>query len=374
MKTLISKLVILVFLSTTLVFTSCEKDPIKVAQPGPIFNIDKFKQNLDDALDDKATGYSFTITKNGQHYASSAGGWAVVPNSTQGGIAQSATKRMTIASVSKPITAVAALNVFETAGISLDANFADYLPKTWIVHASLADVSMRDLLTHRSGLRGGGGSYEGLKEAVATGVNNSDKGAYSYQNSNFAMFRMILPTIINPASTNNAVTDTQIEAVYALIFVDYIRESLFEPIGIQNALLYPTGNNPTQYYNFLDDSNPWVTGDYSLSAGAYGWYLSAFELANFFTHVRHDDNYLSPAMRTVMFDELLGLKSTSGDHGDYKGHGGDWFSGGTLKRGMTGAVMSFPIDVEVSLLINSRDGTHSSKYTLIRDAFDDAWE
>src|SRR5688500_6018536 len=80
-------------------------------QPGPTLSLDKFAQNIRSALDGTAVGYAYAINQNGQLKKSGAGGWArTILDLPPGypipvGVPQSATKRMNIASISKPITA-----------------------------------------------------------------------------------------------------------------------------------------------------------------------------------------------------------------------------------------------------------------------------
>jgi len=362
-------------LFVTILWTGCQEDSLPFASNDPTFDIDQFEQNIQNALDGNATGYAYSITRNGQLYTEGAGGWAVVGDGAQPGIEQSPSRRMTIASISKTITAVAALRIMEEHDVSLEEPFVNYLPGNWDIHASLNDVTIKDLLQHRSGIESGGSNFEGLKDIAETGVNMADKGNYKYYNANYAMFRIILPYIMVPEQVANVENnESSLDALTALHFIDYIRWQMFDPIGIVDAKLMPDDNSPTLFYNFDDTSNPWLTDDYSYSAGPFGWYLSTNELANFWVHTLYDDSFLSSSQRELMMDHLLGLKETNGDHGAYPGHGGDWYSGGSDGRGMTGAIMSFPNEVEVSLLINCRAGNHSSKYSLLKNAFDDAWE
>ncbi|MEM6723366.1 MAG: hypothetical protein AAF598_04965, partial [Bacteroidota bacterium] len=133
----------------------------------------------------------------------------------------------------------------------------------------------------------------------------------------------------------------------------------------------PADNNPTLLYDFDDPSNPWLPSDYNENCGGFGLYLSANEIMSVLAHARYDNTYLLPQYQELLFEEFMGMKQRTGDHGTYPAHGGDWMSGA---RGMTGVVMTFPIQVDVTLLINSRGGNHPEKYTIVREAFDNAWE
>ena len=101
-----------------------------------------------------------------------------------------------------------------------------------------------------------------------------------------------------------------------------------------------------------------------------GYNLSANGIASFISHVRYTNTLVSPAARSLMVDGGLGLKAYAGAHGTYHGHGAVWaMSGG---RGMRGCVMSFDIQVDVALLVNSR-GDYPSGCAVVVEAYDNAW-
>ena len=78
-----------------------------------------------------------------------------------------------------------------------------------------------------------------------------------------------------------------------------------------------------------------------------------------------------------MDDNFLGWRKVSGsptgDYGIYLAHGGGLHYGsGNNETGMTSCIMNFPNGAQVALLINSL-GTYGNKYTLLKEAFDNAW-
>lgn len=362
-----------------MILSGCEKDPLtapggNVFQDlGPSFNIDKFEQNLQEALDGNVTGYTYSISKNGVKYTDGANGHAVVPDANgRGGIDQSPDKRMTIASISKTMTAIAFYKVCEEVGMVVETPIKWYIPQSWDVHETMEDVTFGDLLRHESGIREGGSSYTSLREIVETGVNPAHKGNNYYLNANYAFFRVIIPHILHYSDMYEIKDDHDLlETETADIFREYMQDEVFSPISVNNVKWTPDNTNPTLCYNYDDESDPWLTGDYNLTAGPYGLYLSANNVLNAFAHAKYDNDYLAPQYRDLLLNEGMGTKKKYGDHGLYPSHGGDWKSGG---RGMTGLVMSFPNNVEASLLINCRNGDISNKYTVMIEAFDNAWE
>lgn len=155
------------------------------------------------------------------------------------------------------------------------------------------------------------------------------------------------------------------------IFNDHMH-ALFASIGV-NGSCEPSDPAATVLYRLPYDGEPgWETPSYVLGCGGYGYYLSANDLTALLSYLRYTDELLSPESRTLMHDGLLGLGTKSGTHGTAYGHGGYWTSG---SGAMTSCVLSFPIHVDASLLINSEGGDYGSDSTcsVLADAFDDAW-
>ena len=100
------------------------------------------------------------------------------------------------------------------------------------------------------------------------------------------------------------------------------------------------------------------------------------ELAAFMAHLRYTDTLLSASTRALMDAHFLGWLDptqftwSTGAFGLYHNHGGDWFhSPGEAHTCM----MKFPIQVEVSLVINSERGFSPHQCRILRNAFDNAW-
>ena len=128
-----------------------------------------------------AVGFSYAIVRSGQLVKSGAQGWARAPwEAKQPNIALTATKRMTVASISKPITAVAVMKLVEQKKLSLDDKFylliKDKFPKAG---KGVENVTIRQLLTHKSGLKPGigCGDLPGLLSQGASG------NSFKYENS-----------------------------------------------------------------------------------------------------------------------------------------------------------------------------------------------
>lgn len=347
---------------------------------GPTFDYNVFAANIEAAMNGNAIGYAYAINLLGQSVVTGAGGFAQTP--VDGSINQAVDKRMTVASISKTVTAVAVLQLLEQNGLTIDDPIAPWLPGDWTQGLNIDDLTFRHLLTHHSGYAGWGtaGDWASMQSMVAS--NQADAAAgFDYENNNYALFRAIIPALwIATMDTNNYPELN--EELAALMYIAYVQLHIFDPIGVNQAMCMNNGNSdPVLLY---DVNNPnvsgWATGDFGLNCGAYGWNLSAIDLAAFMAHIRYNDDILSQANREVMDDLFLGWMDPDdwgplgidlvGDHGVYYAHGGDWVNGG---RQFHGCVMKFPIHVEAVLLINSSDNISDYQCELLRQAFDDAY-
>ncbi len=383
MKTIIAKITLILALLAML--SSCEEaeglvDDLDLQSNGKTFNVDKFEQNIIDALDGNTTGYSYAINFKKRLHTKGAGGWAVKPlDSRDGnGVPQSPDKRMTIASLSKPITAVMALKLFEENNIKLWDPISNLLPQGWKPGPWVGNLEMEHLFRHQTGFHSAGGSYATCKGKYQQGINKDSIGVYNYENVNYAMFRVILPHLIDAATLGQMGydSDEKLEETCFNTFFDYLKDDFLPLMEIQDAANKPEDFNPTLFYNFNDvNGSGWLTSEYK-GLGPVGLYLSAHEIAAFLAYMRYDDNILSPDMRDLMFEKQLALRTTNGENGTYYSHGGDWWDGGgsTNGNGFTGEVMTFPIQCEAVVMVNNRAGSHSGLTTVLRQAYDDAWE
>ncbi len=359
--------------------TACEQVVIDdIKQAGPSFSMDQFEANIIEALDGKVTGYSYSIGLNGNAAREGAGGFAVMPGTSpdyQTGIEMSHTSRMHIASVTKPITALTLFKTMDGKGMQdIDIPFVQFLPTHWTVHPSLNDITLRQLLEHRSGILNSGNVYDDIKDWVALGVNQSDKGKYSYNNANYSALRIVTAYIhsgdlLNEASFAN--DDDNLDQLTKDIFMNLMKSKVLIPAQVTHDPLFPSRTNPVYFYNYSDlNQAPWITGSFTKGPGAFGLYLSANEVSSVMAHARHLDGYLPQPFYDFFFSEDVGLHDSNGDQGTYLHHGGDWISNG---RGVNTRTMVFPNNVEATIMINCRSHEAGDDRSLLQNAYDDAW-
>jgi len=149
---------------------------------------------IDRAINQQAVGYTYLILAHGRVVAKKTFGLART-DADPPVVALSAHDRMKIASVTKTLTAVAALKLLVAKHVSIDTPIYFYLPKSWTLGPNVKTITFRELLTHTSGIRSShdlATGYDDLRTLIAEGINLSDK-VYHYQNHNFALFRILIP-------------------------------------------------------------------------------------------------------------------------------------------------------------------------------------
>lgn len=368
-----------------------------------VFDMDRFEQGIRTAFDGQTIGYAYAINRYGQLEREDANGSSRLPGESTPTL-QDPRKRMNIASVTKNLTAVALLQLLEQRGIADTDSIDSYLPPDWTLGPGVANLSFRDLLRHESGLDNNSGAsggnfgttlvYSGLQNTIAGGQTGSK--TYRYQNVNYALFRVIIPTLLwggNPVdllSDDNVILPEDNPSLTSLIYQAYISNFVLDPSGVTSldangdwAGLTPTAPTQTLSYFFPNASGN-VTGagwgNWTAMAGGGGWYLSAYDLAAYMAHVRYDDALLSPAARQRMNENFYGYHDpavsnfnasfANGKFGVYRAHGGDLGNGGTPSKGMGACIMNFSEGVQAVVLINSVGGNYTYQCNELQEAFD----
>lgn len=377
-------------------------DAFTTAAGGVVLDLALLEANLVGAVEGEAVGYAYAIGRDGVLHASGAAGQArrpADPDETD----QSPTKEMYVASISKTISAVGLLRTLHAGGISVDEPIGAFLPPDWTLGNDLDQVTFRRLLNHTSGLdpadAAGGGSdpqsYASLQAYVAQGSDPAFRVTSNYRNANFSLMRVLLPRIAYGAVVDFFANTFGPEATHAGLYELYISDHVLGPAGISQDQCQPSESATTRTLLYLfppGGSNGTDPGDWSLSCGATGWFLSAEDLGSFLAHLRFTGDLIGPATRALMDAGFLGWLNPQefgpwieGTWGTYRGHQGDY------DLGMTGCVMNFPsaanaefpgVKVQVTLLVNSVGGTLGGDLPIegprrtckvVKEAYDSAW-
>jgi CubicO group peptidase (beta-lactamase class C family) len=298
-----------------------------------------------DVIDGHAVGYSFAVAEAGTVTSQGGFGYARAPwEASDPSVSMTGTRRSHLASVSKPITSIALHNLLESQStVGLDTRFLDIIGGQFSsVGAGVQNVTLRNLLQHRSGMTGWGycGPDAGhasflasMKDLVSKPLANSI-GTYMYSNGNFCLLRMVIETLSGTG------------------YVTYVTNSVLAPMGISGMTCKPDATRPTLYYKKDQASGAgylWAD-DYSSHCAAYGWYASANDLAKLLIGVRNN-TVLTASTTSTMLTQRLGWFDAATTAGTAYHHNGAWITGDG--RGYNGAIIRLPGGTEAVVLINT---------------------
>ena len=236
-------------------------------------------QNIDNTINGQAVGYSYIIINNGLQMEAKAFGKARTAPDTPD-TAMTLDLRSNAASVTKTMTAVAALKLLAAKNVSVTSSISPYLPTGWTLGTGVSAITFAELLTHKAGIRtpaSTDSSYASLKTVMAQKITTK---AYQYDNNNFALFRIIF-TYLNGYSDSGK-TDAQIAAATDKGYLDYMK-TIYEP-DIKMAC--KPGTNPVLSYPFPQNSaagTDW--GDWTSQCGGGGLQLSVTDMGVFMAHL-----------------------------------------------------------------------------------------
>ncbi len=345
-----------------------------------MFDIQRFSKKLDDQLNGRTVGYEYAIYQGEVLSASGAGGYADILAHTP----MTANRRMTVASMSKTITATAfmrAIEILNAAGptISLDSKISAYLPHGWDVK-KVENITFRHLLLHTSGLRDAPDDHDrfnSLKHTIASGLTNFK--TREYQNCNYSLLRILIPNMIYGVdkSEKNIFELAALDLSLSKRCFDFVRDKVLGPIGLGSVSLAPNGPGEAgKYYDFNNQSKvPYHDPDFNwhlLRFGAGHWFMSSIEFGRFIAGLSNG-KIVSKASFEVMRSLDLGMypdDSTIG--GKNWNHSGGFDTTAFFTGGMTGAWVLLPNNITAVILANSFGGLKKSTEDVIRNAFNAA--
>jgi CubicO group peptidase (beta-lactamase class C family) len=236
-------------------------------------------QNIDNTINSQAVGYAYIIIKEGLQMESKAFGKArTAPDAPE--TAMTMDLRMNAASVTKTMTAVAALKLLAAKNVSVTSSISPYLPHGWTLGTGVSAITFAELLTHKAGIRtpaNTGNTYANLKTVMAQNITTK---AYQYDNNNFALFR-ILFTYLN-GYNDTGKTDTQIATATDQGYLDYMK-SVYEP---DIKISCKAGANAVFSYSYpVNNTNGTDWGDWTTICGGGGLQLSVTDMGVFMAHL-----------------------------------------------------------------------------------------
>jgi CubicO group peptidase (beta-lactamase class C family) len=314
----------------------------------------RWEASYDRALGGRAMGYAYAVARDGRLIAGDGAGFARSTfephNPAQPWTIDTLSN---IASVSKPITALAIMSQVQGRGVELlDTPIWPILAGSGrfsgTAGVGVDRVTVRQLLTQRSGLIRDGTLNpqtttvdEFVAEYLRQDVVAVPGSTYRYSNTNFTILQVIYEILAGgpPGSYARLVQDT-----------------LLAPLGVDVAqdAITPTPSHDIEAldYSDVDDTRP---GQYWRSipcVGASGWLATARGLLQFLIGLR-TFALLGPQTTEMMFAERLGWYPGTSEFGTYYHHNSGLFNGKTPRQELHTGVVHFPHGYDAVLLVNS---------------------
>lgn len=332
----------------------------------PSLDIALFSDTLHAALKTKVRGYSMVVRKNDALAAHVIWDYAKSPG--DGNKAWTIDTRMHVASVSKLLTAITIVDLLHEKGISVDAKIGPFLPDDWSVGTNVADITFRDLMTHRSGFASddSDGSFPAMKREVARNVPKNPENHYA--NVNFSLLRVLGATIagaITPDTRWDAeVNDAMWDIASTQWFLSRVNTKILAPSGVAAMSPIPSGNAALAYASRTDDDG-WNSGDVTTQLGGVGFRLSPNDVAKVLGSFRRGGKIVPEAVATAAIEGMLGLdKKVETDAGPIRCKKGGWGSNGDAEKSIA---YFMPGNVEVVLFVNSPIGADDASIRLTVD-------
>jgi CubicO group peptidase (beta-lactamase class C family) len=309
----------------------------------------------------KAVGWSVTVMAPGGATATANGGDARrAPDGSPRAMTDK--ERISIASVSKTITAATLLRVMAQKQVTLDAKAYLYLPGDWTFDAKFKDVTIRELLAHTSGIldKDCGIDFATLKACAAKAPGGAK--VWKYANTNYAFLRVMLVRMYGITASSGADYGEQ----YHLI----VNRQTFNSAGLpfltckspqpDPALSYKSSKDDgseayhANNYDFATVLPGQDWGDMTAICGSQGWNLTSRELAWFMHDLMLTEKILPQTTVNEMRSGQLGLR-----YADYGGgltayyHGG-YHPAGWNKGELNTLIITYSNGITIGVVINSR--------------------
>jgi CubicO group peptidase (beta-lactamase class C family) len=334
---------------------------------GPQVAANRIANMIRERFAGKSVGYSVTvIMPNGASAEANGGAARRAPDSAPR--SWTSNDRLSIASVSKTITAAALVKLMAAKGLSLDIPAHTLLPPSWTYSPSFRTITVRELLSHNSGIRGCNITLEALRQCAASNIPAAQKNPgipiwTKYSNANYALMRLIIPRVQDGSIPATA---EQQGSRYQFL----VNQFVFGPAGVGGTTCAPPAVNPALSYksvgdnggdnsvpqnvNFTNVQPGEVWGDMNTVCGSQGWNMSSRQLATFANALFFTDKILPQAAVNTMRSQGLGMMFFDFGNGlTAYGHGG-YHPAGWNKGEVNTVILGFNNGVAVGVIINSR--------------------
>jgi len=340
-------------------------------------NLGKLTADIHAALKDNVRGYAFGLRQNGQHVATLTWDSARV-----NGSGWTLDTKMHVASVSKTITAMAAVKMLTDKGLPFTTKIGPYFPVYWNEGQNSPDITFRELLTHHGGFTDANydGSYPVFKQQIEQGVaaNRASQGG-NYTNAAFSIVRVLNSTMTGavpkdlsmPSGTSATERDAIWDDLTSESFELYVKSKILTPSGVSNVATTPSTGSAFAYTTRPDQAG-WDSGELQTQLGGAGFRVSVNDLLNIMGTFRRKGSIVSPQKAQEALDAELGVDTIDTPLGKMYGKGG-WWGGGGMTGGLFHVEQSYiaflPDDMELAILVNSNIGSSAaSLYWTVNNA------
>lgn len=367
----------------TVDFTAIRLRPIPDLAPAVRqAQVKKIADKIEARMKGKSVGYSFQVAYKDTNIVDARAGGAArrAPDANPRPFVVN--DKISIASVSKTITAVTLLKLLAEKNISVDASIENYFPKSIKQHSSIKSITFRELLTHRSGIRWGGEpGHDVLLDGLTKGITAAHKkldcanknAGLCYNNANYGLMRILIPFIESgyepPANLDNYSKGY----LYGIRTMQATNKRVFDLIGVSNVYCASGSNGKeTLSYNFpspVKAGQDW--GDMTATNAYRGWNLSAPQMSKFISSLVYGTKLMPATLRNQMLSERLGIWHTTVAGLDEFSHGG-FHPGGDWNEGEVGTVIAaFSNGISVAMIINSQYGPGMSSDQAFRPVIEE---
>jgi CubicO group peptidase (beta-lactamase class C family) len=267
-----------------------------VCDGGSCLKVCDVEKSIRRQLDGNVVGYAYLV--GGRFPKMGAGGLART-NADGEPVPFTPQTPITVASVSKLVTAIAAMTVLDGNGVELSDGVGPYFPAEWNAAPYFQNVTFAQYLGQRSGIKDYGNvamTYAKLQSFFQQNVDNASTSpcngpatvdppnavtpanmGFCYSNYNTGVMRILLPSVAGSPADSDAATRPQ---TLADQYEQLVKQNVFDRVGQSGPGCRPPGFPPHAYaYKHPGTElggHDW--GDVRLTCGAAGWYLSVADM------------------------------------------------------------------------------------------------
>ena len=275
---------------------------------------------LKTSLDGHVVGYSYFIGRDVNFFK---GGGGSARTAADGSVVPfGASTKVTVASVSKLVSAIATVRLLDKKGVALTTGIGNYLPADWTPGTYVKGITFKQLMSQQSGIKDYGNvsqAYAGLKTFYDQNVSaagsqtcqnssvqnppnpiNPNNTSACYSNYNFSILRLLLPKLNGNAEDASQASRP---ATLAAQYISLVQQNEFDLVGAPNVSCAAPNNSTYAFaYLYPGSKKGFDWGDNSLGCGAAGWYLSVDDMSKVMVSLANGDGKIlvhNPLRRIV---------------------------------------------------------------------------